>query len=76
MGFVVSRTKNAYAVPMFLQPMLDLTIDCMWCGRKGIHPVSKAQRTCGRQGCGEKHGKYAEQIRKALRSGRASVWVA
>lgn len=74
MPFHVSRTAHANGLGSFLQPIMDLSIDCMWCGRTGINPVSKSQRTCGKQGCGEKQNRYKSQILIALRAGKASGW--
>lgn len=71
--FMVSRTAQANRVSLFLQPITTITLDCIWCGKQGVHPVSKSQKTCGRQGCSERQNKYTDQFRKAVLQKRVSV---
>ena len=72
----ISAPFVAYACGMspMLQEIMSITFECIWCGKKDIHPKCRTQVTCGRYSCGEKQNRYKSQSLTAIRSGRASVF--
>lgn len=71
--FAPSIMRNARPTP-HLQPILSITLECIWCGQRNVHPVTRTQKTCGKINCARKLNLYREQNMRALRNGKAVLW--